>query len=118
STTVLNHWTNEGDNTNMPRLLDNDLVGNSRFSTRWLEDGSYIRFKTLTLGYTFPLTGIFKGIFKSARILATAQNLYTISKYKGYSPIAVNYSNPIMYGVDYGNVPPLRSFIFGVQLGL
>jgi TonB-linked SusC/RagA family outer membrane protein len=118
STSVLRSWKNEGDLTDMPRMLNGDPVGNTRFSSRWLEDGSYIRIKTVTLGYTLPLKSVFKGVFKNARILATAQNLHTFSKYKGYSPEVGNFANPILYGVDYGNVPPLKSFIFGIQVGL
>lgn len=118
STSVLRHWKNEGDITDMPRLADGDPSGNTRFSSRWLEDGSYARFKAITLAYTLPLRGMFKGAFNNARILVTAQNLYTFTKYKGYSPDVVNFSNPIMYGVDYGNVPPLKSIVVGVQLGL
>ncbi len=118
STDVLRHWRNEGDITNMPRLLNADPVGNTRFSSRWLEDGSYARIKAVTLGYTFPLKGAFKGIFTNARVLVTAQNLYTFSGYKGNSPDVGNFANPVMYGIDYGNVPPLRAVVFGMQLGL
>jgi hypothetical protein len=118
STSVLRSWKNEGAQTDMPRMVNGDPAGNTRFSSRWLEDGSYIRIKTVTLGYALPLKGVFKGVFKNARLLATAQNLHTFSKYKGYSPEAGNFANPIMYGVDYGNVPPLKSFIFGIQVGL
>ncbi|MBS1664651.1 MAG: SusC/RagA family TonB-linked outer membrane protein [Bacteroidetes bacterium] len=118
STSVIWHWRNEGDVTDMPRLANGDPSGNTRFSTRWLEDGSYLRFKSITLGYTFPLKGVFRGVFKSARVLVTGQNLYTFSKYKGYNPDVANFSNPIIYGVDYGNVPPLKAVIFGLQVGL
>ena len=118
STEVLRHWKNEGDVTDMPRLLNADPVGNTRFSSRWLEDGGYARIKAVTLGYTFPLKGVFKGIFKNARVLVTGQNLYTFSGYKGNSPDVGNFANPVMYGIDYGNVPPLKAVIFGVQLGL
>lgn len=118
STAVLRHWKNDGDITDMPRLTDGDPAGNSRFSSRWLEDGSYARFKAITLAYNLPLKGMFKGVFNNARILVTGQNLYTFSKYKGYSPDVANFANPMMYGVDYGNVPPLKSVVFGIQLGL
>ena len=118
STTVNYRWRNEGDVTSMPRLLHGDAVGNTRFSTRWLEDGSYARFKAITLGYNFPLKGLFKKVFKSARMLVSAQNLYTFSNYKGFSPEAGSVTNPIVYGADYGNVPPLKTFIVGIKLGL
>lgn len=118
STDVVRHWRNEGDVTDMPRLLNADPVGNTRFSSRWLEDGGYARIKTVTLGYTLPLKGVFRGVFKNARVLVTGQNLHTFTKYKGNSPDVGNFANPVMYGIDYGNVPPLKAVIFGLQLGL
>lgn len=111
STAINSRWQKEGDITNMPRLLHGDAVGNTRFSSRWIEDGSYARFKAITLGYNFPLQGVFKNVFKNARVLVTAQNLHTFSKYKGFTPEVGN-------GVDYGNVPPLKTFMVGVKLGL
>jgi TonB-linked SusC/RagA family outer membrane protein len=110
STSINSRWQKEGDITNMPRLLHGDAVGNSRFSSRWIEDGSYARFKAITLGYNFPLQGVFRNVFKNARLLVTAQNLHTFSSYKGFSPV--------VYGADYGNVPPLKAFMVGVKLGL
>lgn len=118
STTINTRWRNEGDITNMPRLLHGDAVGNTRFSSRWIEDGSYARFKAVTLSYNLPLRGFMKGTFKSARVSVTALNLYTFSDYKGFSPEAANVSNPIMYGVDSGNMPQLKTFLFGIKLGL
>jgi TonB-linked SusC/RagA family outer membrane protein len=122
STAINARWRNPGDITEMPRLLHGDAVGNTRFSSRWIEDGSYLRFKAVTLGYNFPLNGSLKNVFKTARVLVTAQNIYTFSKsgsrYRGLSPEAVNVSNPIMYGVDNGNIPQLRTFLLGVRLGL
>ncbi|MGC4102397.1 SusC/RagA family TonB-linked outer membrane protein [Ferruginibacter sp.] len=118
STDVLRYWKNEGDQTDIPRLQNGDPVGNARFSSRWIEDGSYVRFKAVTLSYNFPLNKSLKGVFNSARLLITGQNLVTFSKYKGYSPEVGNFANPVMYGVDYGNVPPLRAVVVGVQLGL
>ncbi len=118
STTVLNRWKSDGDVSTMPRALHGDNVGNNRFSSRWIEDASYARFKAITLGYNFPVTGILKTTFKSARLAITAQNLHTFSKYSGNSPEAVNLSNTTMYGVDYGNIPPLKAFLVAVKLGL
>jgi hypothetical protein len=118
STVVNNRWLGEGDVKNIPRALHGDPVGNTRFSSRWVEDGSYARFKTITLGYNLPLKGFLKGTFKNARITVTGQNLYTFTDYKGYSPEVANVSNPVMYGVDYGNVPQLKAFLVGVKLGL
>ncbi|MBS1563123.1 MAG: SusC/RagA family TonB-linked outer membrane protein, partial [Bacteroidetes bacterium] len=118
STTVLHGWKTEGDVTDMPRWMNNDPAGNTRFSSRWLEDGSYVRIKSVTLGYTLPLRGVFRGVFKNARVLLTGQNLHTFSHYKGFSPEVANVGNPVLYGTDYGSVVPLRSVVLGVQLGL
>ena len=111
STAINGRWQKEGDVTSMPRLLHGDAVGNTRFSSRWIEDGSYARFRAITLGYNFPLQGVFRNVFKNARVLVTAQNLHTFSNYKGFSPLVGS-------GVDYGNVPPLKTFMVGVKLGL
>lgn len=118
STAINSRWRAEGDVTDMPRASHGDPTGNTRFSSRWIEDGAYARFKAVTLGYNFPLKGLLKGVFKNARVSVTAQNLYTFTKYKGYSPEVANLANTVMYGVDYGNVPPLKAFLLGVKLGL
>ncbi len=116
-TTINTRWRKDGDMTEMPRALHNDPVGNTRFSSRWIEDGSFLRFKAITLGYNVPVKDSRK-LFKSARILLSAQNLYTISNYKGYGPEVGSITNPVTYSVDYGNVPQLKTFALGLQLGL
>lgn len=118
STSINGRWQKEGDVTGMPRFLNGDAVGNARFSSRWIEDGSYARFRAVTLGYNFPLKGVFKNVFKNARVLVTAQNLHTFSNYKGFSAEVGSIVNPFVYGADYGNVPPLKTFMVGVKLGL
>jgi TonB-dependent starch-binding outer membrane protein SusC len=118
STTINNRWRNDGDVTDMPRLLHGDPVGNTRFSSRWLEDGSYVRFKAVTFGYNLPLKGYLKGVFKNARVLLSAQNLYTFTRYRGYSPEAGSINNTVTYGADYANIPQLKTFVLGVRLGL
>jgi TonB-linked SusC/RagA family outer membrane protein len=118
STSINDRWRKEGDVTSMPRLLHGDLVGNNRFSSRWMEDGSYARLKAITLGYNFPLKGVFKNVFKNARVLITAQNLHTFTNYKGFSVEAGSITNPMVYGADYGNVPQLKTIMAGIKLGL
>lgn len=118
STSIQGRWQKPGDRTAMPRMLHGDAVGNSRFSSRWMEDASYTRLKALTLGYTVPEgSGRFK-FLNGARLYATAQNLLTLTGYKGYDPEVANISLGHMYGVDYGSVPQLRSYIIGVRLAL
>jgi TonB-linked SusC/RagA family outer membrane protein len=116
SVTINDRWRSEGDVTSMPRLLHNDPVGNTRFSSRWIEDGSYVRFKAITIGYNIPVKETRKA-FKSARIILTAQNLFTITKYKGYGAEVGSITNPYTYSIDYGNVPQLRAFMAGVHIG-
>jgi TonB-linked SusC/RagA family outer membrane protein len=118
STAIDGRWRNEGDITDIPRLLHGDAVGNTRFSSRWIEDGSFARIRSLTLGYNFPLQGKLKKIFKNARVQVSGQNLYTLTNYKGFSPDLASVTNPVNYGIDYGAVPQLKTFILGLKLGL
>ena len=119
ATTVNDRWQNPGDITDMPRLLHGDAVGNTRFSSRWVEDASYIRFKSISLGYNVPQSISNRLRFlNNGKIYFTAQNLHTFTKYKGYDPEIASITNQVMYGVDYGNVPQPKSFILGVRLAL
>ncbi|MBR6034893.1 MAG: TonB-dependent receptor [Paludibacteraceae bacterium] len=81
---------------------------NTENSTRFLESGSYLRLKNLQIGYTFPLKWTQKFRCSRLRLYATASNLFTITKYKGYDPEVSN-------GVDYGNYPQSRTFTFGLN---
>jgi TonB-dependent starch-binding outer membrane protein SusC len=113
---INDRWRTNGDVTSMPRFLHNDPVGNARFSSRWIEDGSYFRFKAIAIGYNVPTKETRKA-FKSARIFLTAQNLFTITKYKGYGAEVGSITNPVTYSIDYGNVPQLKAFVAGVHIG-
>lgn len=116
SVNINDRWRANGDVTSMPRFLHNDPVGNTRFSSRWIEDGSYLRAKAITIGYNIPAKETRKA-FKSARIFLTAQNAFTITKYKGYGAEVGSITNPVTYSIDYGNVPQLRAFVAGVHIG-
>lgn len=102
----------------MPRLLHGDAVGNNRFSSRWMEDGSFVRFRSVSLGYNLPVSKFLKGVFKSARVVLTGQNLYTFSDSKLGSAEVANVNNPLMYGQNYGSLPQVRSYLAGIKLGL
>lgn len=115
STRVLNRWQKEGQQTEVPRALFDDLVGNSSFSTRWVEDGSYMRLKNVSLSYTIP--GEFL-TFKNAQFYISATNLFTVSKYLGYDPEFGYSSAHISQGIDYGLTPQSRQFVLGIKLGL
>ncbi len=118
STAISGRWMKDGDDVSMPRLLHGDVVGNTRFSSRWIEDGSYARIKSLSLAYNFPLNGSLKKVFKSARVLVSGQNLHTFTKYSGNTPDLASVSNPIGYAQDYAGIPQMRTFLLGIKLGL
>ena len=81
---------------------------NTENSTRFIEDGSYLRLKNLQIGYTFPKKITEKFYCSRLRLYATASNLFTITGYKGYDP-------EVGSGVDYGNYPQSRTFTFGLN---
>lgn len=115
SANVLNRWQYDGQVTSVPRALWNDPVGNSAFSTRWIEDGSYIRIQNISLGYRIPNKFL---TFRNAEFYVSANNVLTLSKYLGYDPeFAYSYSHAEQ-GIDYGQTPQSRQFIFGIKLGL
>jgi hypothetical protein len=111
----LNRWQYEGHETDVPRALYNDVVGNSAFSTRWIEDGSYLRVKNITIAYSVPHKIFF---LRNAQVFATVTNLYTRSKYLGYDPEFSYSPSSFVQGVDYAQAPMCRSFIVGVKFGL
>ncbi len=115
STTVLNRWQFEGHETAIPRALWNDPIRNSSFSSRWIEDGSFIRLKSVTLAYTIPSELLF---LRNARFYVTANNLFTAHNYTGYDP-EFSFSHDVLnQGIDYGLMPNFRSFMLGINIGL
>jgi hypothetical protein len=115
SAAMLNRWINEGQRTSMPKTIYGDPMGNSRFSDRWIEDGSYLRFKSLTLAYEVPVNSIFLSGFT---IWASANNLWTYSKYLGSDP-DFSIGNSILYqGIDSGLLSQGRSYFVGLKLNL
>lgn len=112
---VMNRWRNEGQATTMPKATWADPLGNSRFSSRWIEDGSYARLRSLSLQYYLPLKS---NVFTNVTVYATGNNLVTLTKYKGFDPeVSANYS-PFAQGIDTGLEPIFRSVVFGVRIGL
>ncbi len=114
----INRWTPENPNTDQPRMTISDPNQNFRFSDRHIQDGSYLRLKNLTFGYTFPKNLISKIRLQSARIYFAADNLFTITDYDMFDPeIGEFSSNPLQYGLDFGNYPQPRTFRFGMNVG-
>jgi TonB-linked SusC/RagA family outer membrane protein len=116
SAAMQNRWLNEGQRTSIPKSNSyGDPMGNSRFSDRWIEDGSYLRFKSLTIAYEVPVNWIFLSEFT---VWASANNLWTYSKYLGADP-EFSAGNSILYqGIDAGLLSQGRSFFIGLKLNL
>ncbi len=112
---VIRRWRADGQVTDMPRANFGDPLGNNRFSDRWIEDGSYLRLRTLTLRYDLPLNTKY---IKSASFYATGNNLLTFSKYKGYDPEFSAGETIFAQGIDLGMIPQFRSVLLGVRIGL
>lgn len=115
TTAITNRWTTEGQITQVPKSVYGDPMGNSVFSDRWIEDGSYLRLKTVTLSYDLPLN---LSYLQGMTIWASVNNLYTWTKYLGSDP-EFSMNNTVLYqGIDAGLTPPSRSFFFGVRINL
>jgi len=132
-TAVLDAWTPTNTNTAIPRAISGDPNQNARTSDRFIENGSYLRLKTLSVGYTIPLTTATKGNLNNIRIYVSGQNLFTITKYTGYDPEVGAYtplvngvpstpgtsgsnSGKLNNGIDYGLMPSSRTFLGGIQI--
>ena len=105
--------------TKTPRPTLSDPNDNDRLSTRYIEDGSYLRIKNVTLGYTFPKRWMQKANFDNIRVYCNIQNLYTFTKYSGYDPevgASTQDSSGYAYGVDNGRYPSPTTYSFGVSL--
>ena len=122
---VLQRWTPENPNTNIPIASVDDRNGNRRVSTRFLEDGSYLRVRNITLGYDFIDLLKWRDI-SGLRLYLSVQNALTFTKYPGLDPeIQANandtrglgIASDLSVGIDWGTVPAPRTWIVGLQLG-
>ena len=108
-------WRREGDITDIPRALYNEgfnWLGSSRF----VEDGSYLRLKTISLSYFIPARMISKLRVKEMRLFATGYNLFTWTNYSGQDPeVGQNASDPF-WPKDFSRTPPSKRFMFGVSI--
>jgi len=115
TTAMTNRWRAEGQQTSVPRISYGDPMGNSRFSDRWIEDGSYLRLKTVRLTYKLPLNLEW---LQGLAVWAEANNLFTVTKYLGNDP-EFSASNRVLYqGIDAGNVAMGRTFTAGLKINL
>jgi TonB-dependent starch-binding outer membrane protein SusC len=115
---VKDRWTTPGQVTDVPKLVLRDAQSNQA-STRWLEKGDFLRLRQVSLGYNLPDQLVKRFGMNSFRIYTLVQNVYTFTKYKGLDPeVNSNITSNIAYGVDGRSVPPIRSFTFGINVGI
>lgn len=115
STAMLNRWTYEGQQTLQPQASIDDLMGNSRFSDRWIEDGSYLKLKTLSLSYDLKLkTQAINGL----TISVSANNLFTLTNYLGRDPEISPLNSVLSQGIDTGLIPACKSYFIGIKINL
>jgi TonB-dependent starch-binding outer membrane protein SusC len=122
TTEVLNAWTPTNTNTKIPRSISGDPNGNAtKASDRFVEDGSYLRIKNISFGYSLPKSLIntwSRGAISKLRIYVAAQNQLTLTKYTGYTPeIGSRGGSQLLYGVDDGTYPQPKSVLAGLQIG-
>ena len=115
STAMLSRWVTEGQITSQPKAVYGDPMGNSRFSDRWIEDGSYIRLKTIMLSYNIPIKSNF---IEGVNIWLSANNVFTLTKYTGADPEFSAQNSVLFQGVDPGLVPMSRSYYIGLKFNL
>jgi hypothetical protein len=117
SVAVLDRWQQPGDITNIPRVTSIDPNENNRISTRFIEDGSYIRLKSLKLAYSFDENSLQKAKLSKFQIYIQAQNLITWTRFSGMDP-EVNYAgvDAIRSGVEFFTYPTARIFSLGLTV--
>ncbi len=121
---ILDRWTPTNTDTDIPKVSVDDRNNNRRISTRFLEDGSYVRVRNVTLGYTF--NNLLKtDKIKELRLYVSAQNLFTFTKYSGLDPeiqantndtAGYNVSSDLAVGIDWGTVPAPRTILVGMNI--
>jgi TonB-linked SusC/RagA family outer membrane protein len=124
STTVLHRWEKPGDVTDIPKAIFGDPGAtnsqpNSSISSRFIESGAFFRLKAATLSYRLTTDGLTHIGVNSIRVYVTAQNLFTITQYKGYNPeVNQQGTTPSSLGIDYGTYPQARTYIIGFNVEL
>ena len=115
TTHMLGRWQAENQVTDVPKLTFQDPMGNSRFSDRWIEDGSYLRLKNVTLSYKLPMNSEF---IQGLEFWIQGNNLLTLTKYLGSDPEFSSTTSVIGQGIDCGQLPQSRSFAVGMKINL
>jgi TonB-linked SusC/RagA family outer membrane protein len=116
TTAVLNRWTPTNTTTNIPRAVFGDPNANARYSDRFIEDGSYVRLKNLTLAYSLPTDLIKHAALSNVRLYVTGQNLITWTNYSGYDPeVSSSPTSTTGQGRDFGVYPQSRTYTVGLN---
>ena len=115
TTAITRRWQTEGQQTDTPRATFQDPMGNSRFSDRWIENGSYLKLKTVTLSYTLPMHTTF---LQGFQFWVQANNLLTLTRYLGADPESAMTGSVIGQGIDLGRLPQSRSIVAGIKINL
>src|SRR6218665_384684 len=112
---VANRWTSDAPNTEISKLDGQGIVS---YNDRFVEDGSFLRLKTISLGYTFDKAICKKIGFQNIKLFASAQNLLTITNYNGYDPEVSVRNSALTPGFDYSSYPRPRTITFGINVSL
>ena len=115
SVAITNRWITEGQKTIIPNSVFGDPKGNNRFSDRWIEDGSYLRLKSLEISYELPLNVSF---LQGVTVWASDNNLWTLTKYLGVDPEFAPYNQLLYQGIDTGLLPQSKSYFTGIKIYL
>ena len=115
-TTAMNYrWTTEGQRADIPRVSYNDPMGNSAFSDRWIENGSYLRLSSVTLSWYLPIQSTY---LQGITLWGNASNLFTITRYLGSNPDCAMAGGILSQGIDRGLLSAGRNFSVGVNINL
>jgi len=119
TTNVLSRWQKPGDITDMPRMSYDCTAGADEISSRYIENGSYVRLSELTLGYTLPQKWANRAYLSSARVFVSGHNLKLWTKYMGYDPDvnSAGSDENIIIGTDYYAYPQPRTITIGINAG-
>jgi len=114
----MDRWTPSNPNSNQPRMTS-EATTNDNFSSRYVENASFLRARNMELGYSLPKTVLDKFKIGGFRVFASVDNIFTITKYRGLDPEISSsgyYGNPLAFGVDYGNYPQPRTYRLGINV--
>jgi len=120
SADMMRRWQNPGDQTDIPRVVNNDNVsnGNTLPLIHNISSTDYLRLKNVMLSYTIPNTLVSKMKLNNIRVYVSGQNLALWTKYTGYDPdVTTNGNNAIRQGIDKNQAPNARTFTFGLNVG-